>query len=471
MRHLITVTLLVSFVFSVAALASAQNPTPTLTSTSQASSLDEPTVKLVDVLVSAVVALVIAAGGWLVQRHQFHQTFLQKEKELAQQQSQFLDKMELEWTRFRQQFTPPERQVLVWLDSLDMAGGEDIISDSPYVVGQPIHDPSRFYGRQELVAHLYKAMFAPEANSKSVLGAHRTGITSLLFYISHPDVLHTYAKMHMCPILPVYINLQAQIVNPQRFYSYILRATARTLERQGAAHFDAPDFPVEIDYSFVTEFFDKACHYGYRFMLLLDEFEELIEGNFDESFFGSLRALATGRNRDVAFVTTSFRDPFLLLDGKFGPTLASPFFNIFDPALLYLGALSEEEARQLITRPAEKAGHPFTDEDVTFILKLAGRLPFAIQAAASMLYNKTGISAQDRVCEDFNRAMKKHFDHYWAHFTSTERQALLKLVRAGELTSDDYEALSGLADYGFVEEIHGDYRILGDAFTEWITMA
>ncbi len=344
---------------------------------------------------------------------------------------------------------------------------------SPYIVGSPIREPSSFYGRRDLAARLFAAVFGQQLSSISVLGARRTGKTSFLTFVENNSTLCKYLGPRHKSVVPVFFDLQANITSVLRFYEQLMELTTRVLENYGEARFHAPKFTTDTHYhSLVEEFFDGMCRKGWRFLILLDEFEQLLAHDvFDENFFSSLRALAGVR--DVAWVTASFRDIYQL-EKKAGFGAGSPFFNIFHPVPIYVGALSEEEARQLITRPAEKAGHPFTDEDVTFILTMAGRLPFAIQAAASMLYQadrsgKTSKSVLGSTREEFYKAMRKHFSHNWAHFTSTERQALLKLVQAGELTSEDHEALRDLANYGFVEEIHRNYRILGDAFTEWIS--
>lgn len=466
MRHLITSTILFSLTLFSATTILAQSPTPPTPGIPSAVGLTEPAIKLVDVIVSAIVALIIAIGGWLLQA-----------RRQREEHERFAKEMELRWAEFRAQHVPPARRVLDWLSDFKALIGEELAEDlegsGPYVVGPPILDPRDFYGRQDLVARFFEVVLGRQMASISVMGARRSGKTSFLCYVSHPDILHARPKRHRYLIVPVYLNLQARVTDPESFYGYLVGATTRALEHRREACSIAPDLPTEIGYSFVEEFFDSACQYGWRFVLLLDEFEELTEGDvFDEDFFDSLRALATGRN--VAWVTTSFRDLYQL--GRQVDERTSPFYNIFYPEPIYLGALSEAEATQLITEPAAKAGHPFTDENVAFVLTLAGRLPFALQVAASMLYRahrdgQTGLAAQVGARKTFNAAMQKHFAYYWRHFTPIEQQALQRLAQTIELTHQDLKALSDLTNYGFVEETAEDLRIASAAFADWVREA
>jgi hypothetical protein len=470
MRYLLALAAMLLLVFTAIPI-SAQNPTPVPVSTPSTSGMTESVIKLTDIFVPAIVALVVAVGGWVIQSRQFRQTLQQKKQDLDQQQTQFEKKMQLEWHKL-QQSTPLESQLASWLGSVEIPTVEKRIGDGiPYIVGPPIVDPRDFYGRRTLVDRFFDAATGKQVTSIEVLGARRSGKTSFLHYISHLDTLH--ARHHHSTIL-VYVNLQVDFSDPESFFSYLLRVVMRAFEHHTKAVVGAPNLPSELGYNIVEEFLNDACGRGWRFVLLLDEFEKLARKSdvFDKHFFDNLRALAIGR--EVAWVTTSFRR-YRPESGSEEETLkeTSPFFNIFSPTQLYLNAMDKAEATELIVEPARKAGHPFTDEDVDFISSIAGGLPFALQAAASMLYQaycegKTGRTAKAQARSAFVEAMEKHFDHYWKHFTPAEHGAFQRLAQAGEPTPEERDALNNLANYGFVEEIDGDYRILGNVFTEWI---
>jgi len=459
--------------------------------------LTEPVVNLVDVIVSAIVALSIALVGIYFQRREAKQ----KEQEISQQQTQFQKQMELEWEKFykeveqkkeeltqqrqkleleiaefNERFTTPERKVRDWLGSLTFSLEDDLGEGGPYIVGPPIISPENFFGRRPLTEQFYKRVVGPQLMSVSLVGARRSGKTSFLYHISHPDILRAHLKKQHNQIVPVYLNLQANITSPERFYEYLADRTMQAVQNRSEAHSVIPTLSNQIAYDFIEDFFGKLCKYGLRFILLLDEIESL-KDNFDEQFFYNLRALASGQ--EIAWVTTSYID-IHQVDSRTRKNKdileASPFFNIFSPHFFYLGALNSDEAGQLIKTPAAKVEHIFNDQDVAFIIQLAGRLPFALQACASMMYHfqqegQTKKVTQEKLCEKFSSAMHRHFEYYWERFTTTEQRLLMRLANDHGLSTQDSLMLSNLEKYGFVEKVDEEYVILGEAFTGWIRRA
>lgn len=456
--------------------------------------LTEPGVKLVDVIVSAIVALLIALGGYFFQKRESKQ----KEQEINQQQAQFQKQMELEWEKFykeveqkkeeltqqrqkleleiaefNERFTTPERQVRDWLRSLTFSLEEDLGAGGPYIVGPPIISPENFFGRRTLTERFYEIVVGRQLMSVSLVGARRSGKTSFLYHVSHPDILRTHLKKQHNQIVPVYLNLQANITSPERFYEYLADRTMQAVQFRSETHGVVPTLSSHVTYDFIEEFFGKLCNYGLRFILLLDEIESLND-NFDEQFFNTLRALASGQ--EIAWVTTSYVD-IHKIDSQTRKNKdileASPFFNIFNPQFFYLGAITSDEAGQLIKIPAAKVDHTFNDQDVAFIMQLAGRLPFALQACASMLYHfqqegRAKKVAQENLRGKFSNTMHRHFEYYWERFTADEQSALMRLANNHGLSTQDSLMLSNLEKYGFVEKEDEEYVILGEAFTDWI---
>lgn len=452
-------------------------------------------VETADIIVSAAIALLITVGGFYFQRREAKQ----REKELAQQQAQFQkqmeietdrlsqevrqkeealnqqqQKLEIELTAFQERYSTPERRVLDWLDTLTHPEEEDLGAGGPYVVGPAIINPDNFYGRKELAKRFFDHVVRLQPTSVSLIGARRSGKTSFLYYVSHPNVLNLHLKNRRS-ITPVYLNLQANITNPERFYEYLVSQTMRVLERNGELQVPAPALPNPVDFTFVEKFFTKLCEARLRFILFLDEIESLDpDAGFDNLFFGTLRALATGQA--LAWVTTSYMQ-IDQVEARTGNNkdvpMPSPFFNIFDIENLHVGALTPFEAEQLVREPAIKAGHPFSEEDVNFVIGLAGRMPFALQACAFMLYRihqegQEGEAARKTARDRFRDAMKRHFNYYWQQFVPAERQALSYLAAGRDLSERDVAVLAGLERYGFVEKAGEDYAVLGSALGDWI---
>jgi hypothetical protein len=207
--------------------------------------------------------------------------------------------------------------------------------------------------------------------SVSVVGERRIGKSSLLYHVAQLGTERLGAD-YVC----YYLDLQ-RVLSTAEFYA---RACA-ALDAEGDTHLD----------------FERAIA-GKKVVLCLDEFEQVV-GNraFGPDFFSVLRSLAqTGELALV--VATQHTLPDLYRDGAI-PT--SPFFNIF--TLLRLGPLSEAEARELVKQPAERVGHAFSEDDVNFILNLAGAHPYRLNVAAALLYEAKLAGPVDftRVCREY----------------------------------------------------------------------
>jgi hypothetical protein len=82
----------------------------------------------------------------------------------------------------------------------------------------------------------------------------------------------------------------------------------------------------------------------------------------------------------ITFITAS-KSPLIDLAQTLGYT--SPFFNVFTH--LPLGELTDDEARELIARGAN-CDRPFSPTEQSDALLLAGKHPYKLQLAGSLLY-------------------------------------------------------------------------------------
>jgi hypothetical protein len=419
------------------------------------------------VLISAFVALLIASVGWLYQR-----------KQSQDDQKRHAEEMELKWQAFKAQFAPHE-QALDIIKSIPPPSDTDLSDDEaippgPYIVGLPIQDPHNFYGRKDIINKFYTRLSdSPQLTSVSIQGARRSGKTSFLRYVSHPvNWSIRLDKRHRTKTIPVFLNLQSGISNSSHFYSYLIKETIDSLALNASIDCNISYLPTKTDFPLVRDVFRTLCTKNWQFAIFLDEFEQLTTDlSFDRDFFDSLRSLSDISG--IAWITSSYRNiqelELIAADGK-----TSPFFNIFFPVPLYLGPFSVKSAQDLIRKPAETVGHVFSEDDIAFLLSIAGRLPHAIQIAAAILYwarkSDSASSESDlyTVRSEFKAAMEKHFTSYWKHFTENERQALKILVGQGKSEDLDPHALQDLLKYGFVNDLDGQYVLLGDVFSDWV---
>ncbi|MBM4459904.1 MAG: hypothetical protein FJ011_19435 [Chloroflexi bacterium] len=223
---------------------------------------------------------------------------------------------------------------------------------NPYVERGMIRNPLQFFGRGRELDEIFGRLAT--MGSVSVVGERRIGKSSLLYHIAQLGDERLGAG-YTC----YYLDLQ-RVLSTAEFYQRACEALAA----EGDTHLD----------------FERAIA-GKKVVLCLDEFEQ-VAGNraFGPDFFGVLRSLA--QTGELALVTATQRTlPELYRAGEI-PT--SPFFNIF--TLLRLGSLAEAEARQLVAQPAERVGRAFSDDEVNFILNLAGTYPYRLNVACGLLY-------------------------------------------------------------------------------------
>ena len=66
------------------------------------------------------------------------------------------------------------------------------MASNPFTYGNPISEPARFFGREREVEQVFSRLRNDEFESSSIVGDRRIGKTSLLNYISHPEVRRKY---------------------------------------------------------------------------------------------------------------------------------------------------------------------------------------------------------------------------------------------------------------------------------------
>jgi len=274
--------------------------------------------------------------------------------------------------------------------------------------------------------------------------------------------------------LVIYVDLQAEIKAVADFYMALAEGIHRRLPAT-----DRLALPAEG--SLTKRAFEKWLASpqlaNYRLIVLLDEFETLrAEDGFDADFFKGLRSLVS---RHLAWVTTSYRDLYRLSRVLGECEKTSPFFNIFHPTPIILGGLTTDDVDDLIRKPASSCGVRFFAEEIVSIQRLAGPLPFFLQAAAEVWFDakrrgmvSTQIKAQ--VKQQFLTSMDRHFDWYWVNFEEDERTLLTRIASEAPTDWSVYRqqygdiTLNDLLDYGLIASEGESYHIVGDAFAEWI---
>ena len=168
--------------------------------------------------------------------------------------------------------------------------------------------------------------------STSIIGERRIGKTSLLYYLSNPDVS---VRLGFPPdkYCLVYVDFQGLTdITPTRFWQRVLKKMERAVcdkdlvpliqQLSGTDQFDLFD---------LEDLFEASRQSGLTTVLMLDEFEYVTQNpNFKGDFFGGLRALAI--HHGVALLPATRRELVDLCHSE--EIKGSPFFNIFANVVL-----------------------------------------------------------------------------------------------------------------------------------------
>jgi hypothetical protein len=263
----------------------------------------------------------------------------------------------------------------------------------PYIVGDVVEEPEKFYGREEALAALLRALEA--GNHVALYGERRIGKTSLLYQLAH-----RLREMSDAPgaylYLPVFLSLQ--MVPEARFFYALMRAIAGVarpylddrgqplpslLADERSAGYDSLDMADDLER--VLESLRKVTDRPVRIVLLLDEADRM--NGYDPHTQEGLRGLLmTPLGRQVKLVwsgQTMNREWHLE---------TSPWFNLFKHEINLVG-LEEEAAVRLILQPV-KGVFTYDDEAVIRILHYSNRRPYTIQRLCSFCIRQ--LLAKDR---------------------------------------------------------------------------
>jgi AAA-like domain len=359
------------------------------------------------------------------------------------------------------------------------------VQDNPFTYGNPIRDPRRFFGRAREAEQIFGRLRNPEFESSSVVGDRRIGKTSLLNYIADPRTRAAYG-LGGASYNFVYVDLQmvGGAMGPEQLWRQLLgslhelcrddvivRALKELLGRERLDTFD------------LDAFFRKADARGQRAVFLLDEFDQVTTNpNFGPDFYFGFRSLAI--HRKVALVTASRLELVELCHSE--SVRSSPFFNIF--ANINLRMFSPAESQSLVSQSLGETGVRFTDSETAQVLDLAGRHPYFVQVACSLLFEtyRQGLDAatrKDFLASRFQAEAVPHFVDLWGNSSDPHKIVLTAAAllerRAGqppEFTMGDLQrvysraepSMAALERRGLVMRTDAGYRLFSSALGRWI---
>jgi len=356
---------------------------------------------------------------------------------------------------------------------------------NPFTFGNPITGPDRFYGRKQEIRQILNRLLSSAHESTSVIGERRIGKTSLLNYLSDPDLAAALglARDRFCL---VYVDFQGLTdITPQRFWQRILGKMARSI--------CVPDLvpaikklaaQEEIDLFDLEDVFETIHGKGLVVVLFMDEFEYVTQNpNFKGDFFGTLRALAI--HHGVALVPATRRQ---LVDLCYSNELkGSPFFNIF--ANVILRPFSRPEMDELLNGYSQLGLMIISPEERDFIWSMAGGYPFFSQMAGYYLIEGrmqglAGKALEEFVLNNFNQQSSGHYAHLWSASSDGEKSILMAVLILG-MNKDPQKVLANLENLvlirsratldapalvrrGLIEEQEKVFNIFSHSFEAWV---
>jgi GAF domain-containing protein len=314
---------------------------------------------------------------------------------------------------------------------------------NPYIVGEPIRDPQRFFGRYRYLQDLVNSI---RSNHFIISGERRIGKTSLLLQLD--DRLRKINKTEPGVFfLPVFISLQG--VHQEYFFdflmSYIVRAAGISSDKLHWPKADYNHRDFELDLDLVVHFLEEQHpRREIRIVLLLDEMDQFSAYSQDiQSRFRSLlnRPVGTFLKVIMAGVAVEYLQR----------TTTSPWYNLFSRRM-ELDTLEESEAQQLVVEPVRDY-YAYTSKALRAILNYGDLKPLELQRLASLAVremlrrisqvegaaeSQAALSQvliqQDDVDTAMRQALRDKDDEYrerWHNFSPAQRRALLQSLAGG----------------------------------------
>jgi len=323
---------------------------------------------------------------------------------------------------------------------------------NPYDCGGPIRNPQDFYGR----SHQLQAIFGliAKGGCVNVVGERRSGKTSLLFHVLHPQIQNQYIPGDRQNI---YIYLDAEICpeEPRGFFRELFTKVKA----------QCPDLPIPLS----EEEMDERRVRGLlemlgprRLVVFIDEFENIAQSPaFPSRFFVFLRGLCNCYN--LALVIASCKR---LVECCPQEVSSSPFPNIFTP--VFLGSFTQEEFEDFILRSSKPSGVPMMQMR-NEIVSMAGYYPYLLQMACRHCFalwveqGRLGPEMGPLIRRRFEEEARPYFESVWNRYLSKEERETCSQLARGEEASRP-NVVWRLEQKGYVY----NGRIASDVFAELI---
>ncbi len=294
---------------------------------------------------------------------------------------------------------------------------------NPYYNHDVVRDFSMFFGRQRELQIVYEAI--AKHQSVSIVGRRHIGKSSLLQFLGEPELQKRFGV-----VLPKHIFIltdwRAYLQKKREDFFHLV---CEKITMQSQSLLTLPPTSPSAGEDRFRKLLENIHNAGYHPVLLMDAFDRVTSNpEFDPRFFSFLRSLA-GVNDLISYVTATIKPLYRVCHSS--EVAESPFFNIF--LNCPLGPLASEEARELIKTPIQRVHCAFSDTEVNWLLKQAGKHPFFLQIACYHLFeekrsHQAGNIDLEYAQQAIYQELLPHFKQAWEDLEEDEKARIKKEV-------------------------------------------
>jgi len=337
--------------------------------------------------------------------------------------------------------------------------------------------PDFFFGRHADIETILHGISSAQSSSFSIQGIRMIGKTTLLKYLSDPNAaLHHYPSAFLDygpnqrgELIFQYIDFydrQGHQVIDSLFAALLNNQRIRNLlpsldELENNSH------DVARLKSAIVDVQTRLLAKGARLIICLDHFGKAFSSmEYDTDLF--LRSLTPDSSLIIATEKS-------LSELRIDILTSSPLVTILTPRLI--GLLFKKEAKDLISSPLKKTGVDFTEQEVDYILQIAGYHPYLLTLVCEFWFNLHLRYLEDKKSffdADLQERMKfqlaslpailELFRLIWSHLDADEQNVLSEVARG--LESEDKFILNKLAHKSLVVAnfTTGQYSLFAEVF-------
>ena len=285
-----------------------------------------------------------------------------------------------------------------------------------------LRDPAHFVGRRSQLERIFSLI--KDKQNISLVGSRRIGKTSLLTCLKS-ELIQQQFHFDGSGFRFFYLDLQKRSMRAEvDFFDETYRIIREHAQSEGYRINEEGNR----DDRFIA-LLDEFEQRGLYPVLMMDTFDEIIQYQpIPENVFSFLRSQGTGGRLSyiIASVET-LGDIFRKL--LLGDNQLSPFINIF--GTISLTSFTLQEAQQMLVTTSVKSGLPFNQEEVDWVVQMAGTHPFLLQQVATLLFEEKRVHGGGDadfayIYKEAQRNVFDHFEDWWTMFSQKERQAIIQ---------------------------------------------